>query len=367
MSATSGMPPVTRNTEWRTNNKVLVQVAQTSAASVRMRSIAPPKAEPATRLVFPDARQRRHAAARRSAGRRPEAARPSSRSPSSGRTSPCSRPRSQGNTFKAPAKLKPETEYYWVVTHAAGEVGSGKFRTLSARSRAARREAQARRQGGVLRPPAFALLLQELGAAQEAREVVGAARAGARRPARTRQPREVGAVVIRDVAAALRGRARAAVAGFRGGREPAVAFVTDVKGSATIDGAAQAHVPRRARARGETSLLGKMAPSVTLMYAASGAEFTLEGAGRIRRRRRRKSRALKGAAPIAAQRCQRAPSPRWSRASRRSATASLRMRSLSPASSPQVKPGPLYPRGPIATLQPALRWAGESGAADPSP
>lgn len=52
IASSSGMPPLARATEWRANGAVLAQVAQTSAASVRMRSIGKPKAalEP---LVFP--------------------------------------------------------------------------------------------------------------------------------------------------------------------------------------------------------------------------------------------------------------------------------------------------------------------------
>ena len=62
MSVSSGMPPVTRETQWHASNKVLVQVAQTSAASVRMRSIAVARPDTEPRLVYPDAGQRRDAA-----------------------------------------------------------------------------------------------------------------------------------------------------------------------------------------------------------------------------------------------------------------------------------------------------------------
>ena len=47
------MPPRTRETAWRASNKVLAQVAQTSAASVRMRSIAAPKVEANPMAVYP--------------------------------------------------------------------------------------------------------------------------------------------------------------------------------------------------------------------------------------------------------------------------------------------------------------------------
>src|SRR5688572_12137175 len=47
------MPPVARATEWRANSRVLAQVANTSAASVRMRSIAAPRADAAVKAAFP--------------------------------------------------------------------------------------------------------------------------------------------------------------------------------------------------------------------------------------------------------------------------------------------------------------------------
>jgi len=43
VTGSAAMPPVTRDTAWRTSNEVLAQVGQTSAASVRMRSIGKPK------------------------------------------------------------------------------------------------------------------------------------------------------------------------------------------------------------------------------------------------------------------------------------------------------------------------------------
>ena len=53
IAASSGIPPMTRETAWRASDKALVQVAQTSAASVRMRSIAVPKPDTEPRLLFP--------------------------------------------------------------------------------------------------------------------------------------------------------------------------------------------------------------------------------------------------------------------------------------------------------------------------
>jgi len=73
-------------------------------------------------------------------------------------------------TYVPSARLKPDTDYYWVVSAGGQELGTARFRTLT--SEAVRRVEQRR-------PPAsaefsdrllFALLLQEVGAVQEARE-----------------------------------------------------------------------------------------------------------------------------------------------------------------------------------------------------
>ena len=52
LASTTGMPPTTRETQWKPSNKVLAQVAQTSAASVRMRSISQPKPRPTAHSSF---------------------------------------------------------------------------------------------------------------------------------------------------------------------------------------------------------------------------------------------------------------------------------------------------------------------------
>jgi hypothetical protein len=49
----SGVPPAARETAWRASNQVLVKVAQTSSASIRMRSITPAKVEAKPKLDFP--------------------------------------------------------------------------------------------------------------------------------------------------------------------------------------------------------------------------------------------------------------------------------------------------------------------------
>jgi len=54
ISASIGATPAVRETEWRTNSQVLVQVSQSSSASIRMRRIGPVKADDkAAKLIYP--------------------------------------------------------------------------------------------------------------------------------------------------------------------------------------------------------------------------------------------------------------------------------------------------------------------------
>ena len=75
-----------------------------------------------------------------------------------------------GGAYRVPAKLLPETEYVWTVKYGGDEVGTGKFRTLSS---AALAQVEMRRPGDKADFSdrlLFALMLQEMGAVQEARE-----------------------------------------------------------------------------------------------------------------------------------------------------------------------------------------------------
>ena len=164
------MPPVSRSTEWRTSARVLTQVAQTSAASVRMRSIARPK---------PAAAPRSYPAEGSVATLQPvfrwEADDP--KAPVdftllvAGQPKPVHLAREvTGSTYRLPAKLRPETEYAWTAVTAGNEIAAGRFRTLSgealARIEARRPSARAEFSDRLH----FTLMLQEMGATQEARE-----------------------------------------------------------------------------------------------------------------------------------------------------------------------------------------------------
>lgn len=168
VSGAAGMPPMTRNTEWRASGKVLVQVAQTSAASVRMRSIAPPKPVD-TKAHFPaegvvsslqpvfmwsadDARQ---------AGEFTLLV--------AGQDKPVHKGKSVGGTYKVPAKLKPETEYSWTVTSSGAEVAAGRFRTLPSEAVLRIEKRRPGERAEFSDRLLFTLMLHEMGAHQEAR------------------------------------------------------------------------------------------------------------------------------------------------------------------------------------------------------
>lgn len=170
ISGAAGMPPMTRHTEWRTSNKVLVQVAQTSAASVRMRSAAQPKVDTAPRLLFPT--QGSIATLQPTFRWQPADAKAQGEFSLMvlGQDKPVHLAKAAGGAYRIPAKLKPDTDYAWSVVAAGNEIGSGKFHTLSSEAL----------QQVELRRPAdkaefsdrvlFTLMLQEMGATQEAHE-----------------------------------------------------------------------------------------------------------------------------------------------------------------------------------------------------
>lgn len=166
----SGAPAAARGTDWRADGKVLSQVARTSSASVRMRSVAKPKADAGPRLLFPTEGRVgtlqptfRWTAADAQAPAELTLVVP-------GNEKPVHKGKASGGSYRLPTKLKPETEYAWFVTSGGQEIGTGKFRTLSAdavqRIEKRRPAAKAEFSDHVL----FAMYLQEMGATQEARD-----------------------------------------------------------------------------------------------------------------------------------------------------------------------------------------------------
>lgn len=170
----SGMPTAMRETAWRPGGQVLVQVAKTSAASIRMRSFTPSKVSNRQKLEFPiqgsiatlQPTLRWTAPGAKSAfdvvvavlGKEDK---------------PIARFRATGTSHRLPAALQPDTEYTWTVSVADREIGSAKFRTLPA---SAIQDVEKRRpteKSEFSDRLLHALLLQELGATQEAQEAWG--------------------------------------------------------------------------------------------------------------------------------------------------------------------------------------------------
>ncbi|MBK8321339.1 MAG: hypothetical protein IPL06_01025 [Betaproteobacteria bacterium] len=171
MTVGSGMPPSSRETSWRASGDVLVKVAQTQSASIRMRSAAPSKPLAPVRLEFPvrGAVSTLQPVLRWAAG---EGKAPAEVivAPAGAEDKPVVKAKSTGTTMKVPAKLKPDTEYVWSVTVSGTEIGKASFRTLPAASIDKAEKRRPAEKAEFSDRALYALLLQELGAAQEAAE-----------------------------------------------------------------------------------------------------------------------------------------------------------------------------------------------------
>jgi hypothetical protein len=170
MSSSSGMPPTTRETAWRTSNKVLAQAAQTSAASVRMRSLAQPKPDTAPKLLFPT--EGAVATLQPTFRWRPADAKAQADFALAivGQEKPVHQSKVSGSSYRVPAKLRPETEYAWIVTVAGNEIGSGRFHTLSSEALGHVEKRRPADKADFSDKLLFTLMLQEMGATQEAHE-----------------------------------------------------------------------------------------------------------------------------------------------------------------------------------------------------
>jgi hypothetical protein len=170
--ASDGTVPAARQTEWRTNSRVLVQVSQSSSASIRMRRIGPAKAEDKAALVYPT-----HG--------KVSTLQPTFRwntggaaSPfefnialSADRSSPLIKSKVEGDSYHLPVTLKPDSEYAWRVTATDTEIGSGVFRTLSEDALSQAENRKPRDKAEFSDRLMYALMLQEMGATQDAQEI----------------------------------------------------------------------------------------------------------------------------------------------------------------------------------------------------
>ena len=161
------MPPVTRDTAWRTTNQVLAQVGQTSAASVRMRSIGKPRAQEPV-LLYPT--QGAVATLQPTLRWRADNAKADVMILAVGQDKPFHQGKAANGAYKVPSRLTPDTEYLWTVSVAGNELGSGKFRTLSSEALAQVERHRPSDKSDFSDRLLFALMLQEMGAVQDARE-----------------------------------------------------------------------------------------------------------------------------------------------------------------------------------------------------
>lgn len=136
-----------------------------------------------------------------------------------------------------------------------------------------------------------------------------------------------------------------------------VAFVADLRGEVSLDGAGRPLFLAELLPGSRLKLAAKA--SAAVMFVVSGEEYALKGPGEFVVART-EVRALKGAAPASRPAPQR-PSTAVLVEASRSATASLRMRGAA-APKPEA-PGLQYPvNARVATLQPTLRWSGDGEA-----
>ena len=170
IAGSTPMPPTVRSTEWRASNKVLVQVAQTSAASVRMRSLAKPKEDVAPKLLFPT--EGSIATLQPTfRWRADDAKQPGELTLLAvGQEKALHTARAAGGSYRLPTRLKPDTEYAWTYAVAGNEVGSGRFRTLSSDALQQVEKRRPSEKAEFSDRLLFTLMLHEMGAAQEARE-----------------------------------------------------------------------------------------------------------------------------------------------------------------------------------------------------
>jgi len=168
MASVSGSAPVSRETQWHATGRVLEQVAQTSAASVRMRSIAIPKPDIEPRLLYPT--EGNIATLQPTFRWRGADGKGELVLLVAGQEKPVHTAKVSGGSYRIGPKLRPDTEYTWIVSVAGNEVGTGHFRTLTAEALARLEKQRPSDKAEFSDRVMFTLTLQELGAMQDARE-----------------------------------------------------------------------------------------------------------------------------------------------------------------------------------------------------
>ncbi|MBL8520746.1 MAG: hypothetical protein JNK75_08740 [Betaproteobacteria bacterium] len=177
VSARIGPPPAPRETKWKVSSQVVAQAAQTSSASIRMRSLGAGKTDapplPVERLIYP----RDTKVATLQPGFKWTSA--NAKGPfefelkAAGNTKAVHKSRVNVMQLDLPKaiKLAPDTEYSWTVKQAGMDVGMTSFKTLPPHAL----EVTGQRKPDDKAPFSdwllYALTLKEVGADQDAGEV----------------------------------------------------------------------------------------------------------------------------------------------------------------------------------------------------
>lgn len=173
-----GPPPTTRDTNWKVSSKVVAQAAQTSSASIRMRSLggaqkteaAAPLAE---RLVYP----RDTTVATLQPAFRWASANPKGpfefelKAGTGGKSIYKSKANVTSMALPKNIKLLADTEYNWVVKAGSTEVGMTSFKTLPAHSLDLTQKRKPDDKSPFSDWLLYALTLKDVGADQDAGEI----------------------------------------------------------------------------------------------------------------------------------------------------------------------------------------------------
>jgi hypothetical protein len=174
IASAGGTQVAARETAWRTSSQVLVNVAQTSSASIRMRSFTPGKQDGKPKLDFPT----QGAVATllptlRWTAREAAAEAEVAIAVAGKEDKPLAKAKVAGGSHRLPTRLQPDTEYAWTVTVAGQTLGPARFRTLPAAALQTVEKRRPSERAEFSDRLMFALLLQELGAVQEAQQAWG--------------------------------------------------------------------------------------------------------------------------------------------------------------------------------------------------
>ena len=179
ITAKIGSPPTMRDTNWKVSSKVVAQVAQTSSASIRMRSIGgATKLEAATpalaeRLIYPrDTTVATLQPAFRWASANAKGPFEFELKESAGAKSVYkTKASTMALALPKNVKLQPDAEYNWIVKAGGSEVGMTSFKTLPAHSLDLTQKRKPADNAQFSDWLLYALTLKDVGAEQDAGEI----------------------------------------------------------------------------------------------------------------------------------------------------------------------------------------------------